>query len=355
MNSAPYLLTEDRAEYERILDDALRDAPQRPELAAVGQRLNAEQLRSMALNATALITSSAAAEYAHYVRVREVSGTPSAATDRHAPEGLGRRFGAAVLGTGQPRGRRTGNGVAPRRWGSMSYGRRLLAAVLGLRVRPEAPTGARTPRASERPSRVRTPAQPHPGGPRELPPGLTDEPAGVGMFAVLLVLVPVLTGTASALFFLVGLVLNLFHTGSALARPMIAAGWLFGAVTVGGIALGVAGLVVTALRHRDLPARSAEAHRESEELRRARDAWRNAVLERGIMPFLRDALADPGTAPSRRDPGSPPLGRVPALGYNRPDFHPPGDGPGPTPPPRPSFSSPDFTNPDFGGPEPHSD
>lgn len=76
MNSAPHLLTEDRAEYERILDDALRNAHDRPDLAAVGQRLNAEQLRTMALNATALITTAAAAEYEHYTKIREEMRSP---------------------------------------------------------------------------------------------------------------------------------------------------------------------------------------------------------------------------------------------------------------------------------------
>ena len=85
-------------------------------------------------------------------------------------------------------------------------------------------------------------------------------------------------------------------------------------------------------------------------MNRAREAWRDALLERGIMPFLREALADPGTAalgrPCRR---RRPAGRMPHLGYNRPGFSSP-DG-GPTAGPRPSFSSPDFTSPDFGGPE----
>lgn len=66
MNSVPqYLLNEDRTEYERILDEALRSAPHRPELAAVGQRLTLEQLRTMALGATAIITAAAATEYQH--------------------------------------------------------------------------------------------------------------------------------------------------------------------------------------------------------------------------------------------------------------------------------------------------
>ncbi|MFK4596861.1 hypothetical protein [Streptomyces pristinaespiralis] len=83
MNSAPHLLNEDRAEYQRVLDEALRNAHERPDLAAVGLRLNAEQLRTMALNATALIAASAAAEYEHYVKVRRDMRTSTAATSVH--------------------------------------------------------------------------------------------------------------------------------------------------------------------------------------------------------------------------------------------------------------------------------
>jgi hypothetical protein len=175
------------------------------------------------------------------------------------------------------------------------------------------------------------------------------------MFAVFAVLVPVFSGAAAAIFLLIGLVLKMFDIGSAVAQTMITTGWLFGVVTVGAIFVCVAGLVVTAARSRGRPAREAADHHEGEELRRAREAWRNAVLERGIMPFLREALADPATAYVRQDTDSSPIGRIPALGYNRPDFRNRGDDPGPAPPTRPRFSSPDFTSPDFGGPEHHSE
>ena len=83
MNSVPqHLLNEDRPEYERILDEALRSAPHRPEPAAVGQQLNPEQLRTMALTATALITAAAATEYQHYVKVREELRQPAPSTPR---------------------------------------------------------------------------------------------------------------------------------------------------------------------------------------------------------------------------------------------------------------------------------
>ncbi|CAM5505226.1 Putative transmembrane protein OS=Streptomyces sp. ACT-1 OX=1609288 GN=SACT1_3948 PE=4 SV=1 [Streptomyces griseus subsp. griseus] len=81
---------------------------------------------------------------------------------------------------------------------------------------------------------------------------------------------------------------------------------------------------------------------------RAREAWRHALLERGILPFLRDALADPTAGPAARTPHRSPH-RIPKVGYSRPDFSGPDDGPAAGP--RPTFTSPDFTSPDFGGPE----
>src|SRR3954465_7758759 len=86
MNSVPqHLLSEDRQDYERVLDEALRSAPHRTDLAAVGQRLTREQLRTMALNATALITAAAATEYQHYVTVREELRQPAPAPSSATP------------------------------------------------------------------------------------------------------------------------------------------------------------------------------------------------------------------------------------------------------------------------------
>ncbi|CAM5631542.1 Transmembrane protein OS=Streptomyces glaucescens OX=1907 GN=SGLAU_16780 PE=4 SV=1 [Streptomyces glaucescens] len=86
MNSVPqHLLSEDRQEYERLLDEALRSAPHRPELAAAGQRFTTEQLRTMALSATALITAAAATEYQHYVKVREEQRLRRPRPPRHRP------------------------------------------------------------------------------------------------------------------------------------------------------------------------------------------------------------------------------------------------------------------------------
>ncbi|MFJ2774866.1 hypothetical protein [Streptomyces sp. NPDC087300] len=345
MNSAPHLLNEDRTEYERVLDEALSIASERADPAVVGQRLNTEQLRTMAQGAAGLITAAAASEYEHYVRLREAAAGPTA---EHAePNGLGRRFGAAVVGAGQPGVSPVGDGVAPQRWAGMSYGRRLAAAVLGLHVRPETPSApvARTPRPTA--ARLR-----RVGPPRRA--AETDERAGAGVFGVIVVVVLVLAGCAAVLSLLTGSILKLLDPTPGIADVLVTVGWAFGALTVASLVVAVVGLLVTAVREGSTPspADEAEAEGEDEEVALAREAWRAALLDRGILPFLRDALEDPDLdVPRQQHEQGRSVGRIPQLGYTRPDFLGPlrdAGGPGT----RPSFSSPDFTSPDFGGPEP---
>lgn len=146
MNSVPqHLLSEDRQEYERILDEALRSAPHRPELAAVGQRLNLEQLRTMALNATALITTAASDEYAHYVKVREELRRPVRSTPLMSEEDGSMEPGTTAMGlaatvgeVGETAGRRRSR----RRSGARARPRRNSRGDIPARgVRPE---GARS-------------------------------------------------------------------------------------------------------------------------------------------------------------------------------------------------------------------
>ncbi|MFC9910400.1 hypothetical protein [Streptomyces sp. NPDC059862] len=282
MNSVPqHLLSEDRQEYERILDEALRSAPQRPELAAVGQRLNPEQLRTMALNATAFITAAAATEYQHYVKVREELRRPAPSTPSST-----RESGSAEPGTG----------------------------AVGLATTM----------------------------------GEVAETAGAGAVAIVAVLAPVLAGTAAAIFLLVGYILKMLDPEPAFAETMLTTGWVFGAVTAVAILVAAVGLLLTALRNR--PSLEAGPYGElSGEVAKAREAWHEALLENGILPFLREALADPGPAALHRTAPSAPTSRIPHLGYDRPGFTSPGDGPESGS--RPSFTSPDYTSPEFGGPE----
>ncbi|MEU3468542.1 hypothetical protein ABZ716_11570 [Streptomyces sp. NPDC006687] len=270
MTSGPHLLTEDRPEFDRLLDEALRAADERPELASLGERLNAEQLRTMALSAIALLTAAAAAEYAHYVKVRE-------------------------------------------------------------ELRDEALAG-----------RGNTDESPVEDGDGQ------GEGGGAGVSAVVAVLAPVLAGTAMLIFLLVGYSLKAIDPEPAFARTMLTAGWLFGGLTVVALLFAVISLLVAALRNSSTEVAAQESVPIPDELARAREAWRNALLERGIMPFLRDALADPAAGTGYPVPHTPGAGRIPHLGYTRPDFTSPSEG---THCPRPGYSSPDFTSPDFGGPE----
>ncbi|MFI5544578.1 hypothetical protein ACIA6E_12475 [Streptomyces sp. NPDC051815] len=266
MTSAPHLLTEDRPEFDRLLDEALRAAGERPELATLGERLNAEQLRTMAQGASALLVAAAAAEYGHYVKVREE--------------------------------RRDGLLSAP------------------------AATGDED--------------DDHEGG------------NGAGVSAVVAVLAPVLAGTAMLIFLLVGYLLKLIEPEPAFAETMLTAGWLFGGLTAVALLCAVVGLLVTAVRNGATELAADETEAIPDEVARAREAWRHALLERGIIPFLRDALADPSAGPGFPTPRTPGAGRIPSLGYTRPDFTSPGP---PSEGPRPGYTPPDFTSPDFGGPE----
>ncbi|MEV8317918.1 hypothetical protein AB0Q95_27475 [Streptomyces sp. NPDC059900] len=284
MNSAPQLLNEDRPEYERILDEALRTAPNRPDLAALGERLNPEQLRTMALNATALITAAATTEYTHYVKVREElreSGSAASSIRERSTEGT--EAGSGGLG---------------------------LATTMG---------------------------------------EVTVQASGAGAVAVVAVLAPVLAGAAAAIFLLVGYILKMLTPEPAFADTMLTAGWLFGALTAGGILVAAVGLLLTALRNGSTSLQAGSYGDQNEEVVRAREAWGEALLERGVLPFLRQALADPGAAHAARTPAGDPGGRMPHLGYHRPGFSSPGGEQAAGS--RPSFSSPDFSSPDFGGPE----
>jgi hypothetical protein len=265
MNSTPHLLAEDRAEFERLLDDTLRNAHERPELAAIGRRLNATQLRTMALNATVLITTAAAAEYEHYVRIRQEARAPAGRDSADPP----------------------------------------LAA--------------------------------------------DDSGNGAGFGAVITVLAPVLAATAAVIFLLVGHVLKMLDTVTSFAKALISAGWFFGALTAAAILVAAVGLLLTALRNSSTQVPAEETARElPNEVARAKDAWLHAVLERGILPFLRATLSDPSADPAA---GEPPrhVNRIPKVGYSGPDYSSPSEGA--TTGQRPTFSSPDFTSPDFGGPE----
>jgi hypothetical protein len=275
MNSAPHLLNEDRPDFDHVLDEALRIVLDDMN-AESGSRLNAEQLRTMALAASDVIGAAAADEYEAY---REIRADTREAVRASARDRDNRSFGYAAMGVADGAG------------------------------------------------------------------------SGAGLFAVMAVLTPLLAGAAAAIFLLIGYALHALSPEPGIASPLRTAGWIFAAVAVAAILLGGVGLLVTALRDG-----SSAIHDTPDamppEVAHARQAWRRALLDRGVLPFLDDALArTPAPTPPPTAADAPPS-RIPHLGYSRPDFSSPQD-PRPT---SPRFSSPDFTSPDFTtGPDRRAD
>ncbi|WP_432107319.1 hypothetical protein [Streptomyces sp. AA1529] len=316
MNSAPHLLREDRPEFERVLDEALRTAHRRPDLAAIGQRLNAEQLRTMALSAATAIAACAEAEYQQFVRLREELRRPE-----NAPSVAGAPVAGAPVAGGPAQGGSDGAAAEVRDpgQGAGSVGERLVGAMGGESL---------------------------------------AEASGAGLMAVVSVLAPVLAATAAVIFLLLGYALRMLSPEPAVAGPIRSAGWVFAAFAAAGILVAMAGLLLTALRNGASSIRAAGggtgadpgAGQLTEEVALARSAWREALLERGIVPFLREALADPDgprQAPAAyvpQQPGSP-------LGYSHPGFSSRPSSESDEKYSRPRFSSPDYSSPEYGGPE----
>ncbi|GGQ71631.1 hypothetical protein [Kitasatospora griseola] len=90
MNHPPRLLAEDRADFDRLLDEALRDPAVRQALAEPGVHLNTEQLRTRVLAEAETVAAPAAAEYAHYLELR-------AAAAEQRPDGAPPVVGAGLL------------------------------------------------------------------------------------------------------------------------------------------------------------------------------------------------------------------------------------------------------------------
>ncbi|BAJ29577.1 MULTISPECIES: hypothetical protein [Kitasatospora] len=105
-----------------------------------------------------------------------------------------------------------------------------------------------------------------------------------GWLGALALVVPVVSGSAAAVFFLLGAVLDLSHPHPGVTDALRTAAWSAVAVAVTGALTGLAGLLLTAaLRRADPPADP----RHAGQLAAARSAWRTALLERGLLPFLR--------------------------------------------------------------------
>lgn len=140
---------------------------------------------------------------------------------------------------------------------------------------------------------------------------------GNGLPAALAVLTPVLSAAAAAIFLLLGYGLQLAGAQQPLAITLIRAGWIAGAMAVLAAAAAGTGLVITAARHR---ATSRRPQPDAASVARAQAEWRQALLERGLLPFLRGQLHQPPTPARQPRPALPPAQRRTRPGYSSPDF-----------------------------------
>ncbi|MFC8716120.1 hypothetical protein [Kitasatospora sp. NPDC057198] len=112
-----------------------------------------------------------------------------------------------------------------------------------------------------------------------------------GWLGALALVVPIVSGSAAAVFFLLGAVLGLSRPHAGLTVPLRTAAWSAVAIAVAGALAGLLGLLLTAAWRRTGP---PGPPRHEQRIAEARAAWRGALLERGLRPFL---LAGPGRAP----------------------------------------------------------
>ncbi|MFJ5684554.1 hypothetical protein [Streptomyces sp. NPDC093099] len=167
---------------------------------------------------------------------------------------------------------------------------------------------------------------------------------GRGLLAALAVLAPVLSVTAAAIFLLIGYALRLADFQQPLADALVGTGWLTAALAALAAVIAAAALVVTAVRHRSAAGGHPRHHTPA--VIEARAAWRQALLERGMLPFLRRQLHPLAQAPA---PAPAPDPAPDADAQPSPPRLPAGD---PLPERRTplGYTSPDFASPDFTGP-----
>ncbi|KOT87248.1 hypothetical protein ADK86_36840 [Streptomyces sp. NRRL F-5755] len=326
------MLSEDRADFSQLLDEALRiTRPRLGTVSAAEARLNTEQLRTMALSASTAIAACATAEYQHYVRLRHELHNPApawGADDRQGQVGRGtpaddsHEYHHAVR-------------VSDERVHEARYDTSLQA--------PTSPPEEE--RQLKRPSMRLTPRQ---------TPASSSK---TGSIATTARRTPLLAGILTLFFLLIGVVLRAVDVAPSVARAAISTGWAFAAFTTVGVIAAMARLLRTARHNGSLLRRgpsfaedlnylqASETRQRAVEVALARDAWQKALMEHGILPFLRRALADPADTdirdPSRCVPRRGSVSYVRSRDHSQPDSTNQADGP-------PATSQPRLTQIDYG-------
>ncbi|XQE89946.1 hypothetical protein ACN24M_36255 [Streptomyces microflavus] len=149
------------------------------------------------------------------------------------------------------------------------------------------------------------------GGPSPLSgPGNQERP-GAGALALLGVLTPILAAVAGATFLLLGYGLRLVGSLVAPADTLVRVGWFSLAVAAATALVTIVALYRTAALQ-SAPASPPGVDRAAD-LDHAREAWRTALRDKAIRPFLIQELAEeaPGGTPDRPRASPRPPSRAP--------------------------------------------
>ncbi|RLV08603.1 hypothetical protein CTZ27_07390 [Streptomyces griseocarneus] len=129
--------------------------------------------------------------------------------------------------------------------------------------------------------------------PASTPDAEASGPGAGGLLGALGVLVPTLAAVAAAAFLLLGYGLRLTGTQEHLADGLVTAGWTTAVIAVVAAAVSIGALLLTAVRQRPAREEDGEPPEEPEtEVSRSRRVWQQALLERGVLPFLHSALRE---------------------------------------------------------------
>ncbi|MEV6025258.1 hypothetical protein [Streptomyces sp. NPDC052036] len=296
--------------FEGMVDRAL-DAPEiAAALEAAGACASRAELRAKALEERARLVGVAAAEYSRYLALR------AAAVDRYGSSGDGDQVSGDHMSGDWASGDQVSGDWASD--GAAADGDRMSDGSVGDDDRaPTSTTGAddRTP-SSTTGTDDRTPAGPAGDDARthgEVPgdDGRTygtpsdddsttpsDAPAVDGdTKRVLAVLVPSLGAVATGVFLLCGFGLRALAVRPHIGDGLVMAGVIAAAVTAGAALGDLAWILVTGARSRSGCRPGHPADRDPE-VCRARESWENAVLERGLVPFLRQRAESAGGDPA---------------------------------------------------------
>lgn len=164
--------------------------------------------------------------------------------------------------------------------------------------------------------------------PRRSRPAATSP--GRKLLPVLGVLVPSVSSTATAVLLLLGYFLEVTMSQAELGYSLVYMGWACAAIAVATTLMGLVGLLITVLRHRSAPAGGQRA--EPPAVVQARDAWLEALLQRGMFPYLHRVLreAEQHTAAAAQDPDDD------STGYSGPAYE------------SPDYGSFEYASPDYG-------